>query len=121
MQKFNVLFYEEENGKRPVEEFMLKLDLKMRAKLSGLINVLSEKGNALREPYSKQLEGGIFELRCSVGNNITRVLYFFYHEGKIVLTNGFIKKTQKTPRKEIELAKNRRKKYIERIEKNERI
>ena len=35
MQKFNVLFYEEENGKRPVEEFMLKLDLKMRAKLSG--------------------------------------------------------------------------------------
>ena len=84
-------------------------------------NEEKEYGNQLREPYSKPLGDGIFELQGKVGSDISRVLYFFYHEGKIVLTNGFIKKTQKTTRKEIELAKNRRKKYIERIEKNERI
>lgn len=51
-----------------------------------------------REPYSKHLDDGIFELRCKFGSDITRVLYFFYYEGKIILTNGFVKKTQKTPK-----------------------
>ena len=69
----------------------------------------------MREPYSKHLDDGIFELRCKVGNNITRVLYFFYYEGKIILTNGFVKKTQKTPPEEIRLAKERRADYIERM------
>ena len=50
----------------------------MQAKLSGLLDVLEEKGNELREPYSKHLEDGIFELRGKVGNDISRVLYFFY-------------------------------------------
>ena len=45
------------------------------------------------------------------------VLYFFYYEGTIVLTNGFVKKTQKTPPGEIALAKERRADYIERMEK----
>ena len=69
----------------------------MRAKMFGMIELLQEKGNKLREPYSKHLDDGIFELRCKVGNDITRVLYFFYYEGQIILTNGFVKKTQKTP------------------------
>lgn len=56
----------------------------------------------------------MFEIRGKSGNNITRVLYFFYYDGKIILTNGFIKKTQKTPKKEIQLAKKRRADYIER-------
>ncbi|MCD7790709.1 MAG: type II toxin-antitoxin system RelE/ParE family toxin [Bacteroides thetaiotaomicron] len=65
-------------------------------------------------PYSKSLGDGIFELRCQTGNDISRVLYFFYYGGKIVLTNGFIKKTQKTPSSEIKLAKARRKDFLER-------
>lgn len=81
------------------------------------MDVLEEKGNKLKEPYSKYLEDGIFELRGKVGNDISRVLYFFYYEGKIIVTNGFIKKTQKTPRKQIKIAKERRKDYIERMEK----
>ena len=44
-------------------------------------------------------------------------MYFFYYEGKIILTNGFVKKTQKTPKKEIDLAKERRKDFIERVNK----
>ena len=62
------------------------------------------------------MEDGIFELRCKLGSNITRALYFFYVGKRIVVTNGFVKKTQKTPPGEIKLAKDRRKDWIERQE-----
>ena len=93
----------------------------MRAKLSGILELLEEYGNQVREPYSKHLEDGIFEIRGKIGNNISRILYFFYFEGRIILTNGFLKKTQKTPRQEIELAKKYRKDFLERMRKDERI
>lgn len=102
------------NGDRPAEDFLNSLDVKMRSKLLMILKVLQEKGNMLREPYSKYLEDGIFEVRGKVGNDISRVLYFFYHGGKIILTNGFIKKTQKTPRSEILKAKKYRADYWER-------
>ena len=59
---------------------------------------------------------GIFELRAKVGSDISRVLYFFFVGRKIILTNGFIKKTQKTPRGEIEKANTYRKEYLSRKE-----
>lgn len=118
MTKFKVIFYEKENGDCPIEEFMNSLDIKMRAKMIGLLELLEEKGIQLREPYSKIIEDGIFEIRCKVGNNISRVLYFFYFEGKIVLTNGFTKKTQKTPIEEIKLAKKYRADFKERMGKS---
>ena len=49
------------------------------------------------------------------------MLYFFYYDGKIVLTNGFAKKIQKTSREEIQVAKDRRKDFIERVMKDENI
>ena len=113
MTKFEVVLYEKANGECPVEEFITSLDMKMQAKMIGLLELLEEKGNQLREPYSKSIDDGIFELRCKVGNNITRILYFFYYEGKIILTNGFVKKTQKTPAEEIKLAKERRSDFKE--------
>ena len=118
MTEFEVIFYEKENGDCPVEEFIVSLDVKIRAKMVGLLELLEERGNQLREPYSKPIDDGIFEIRCKVGNNITRVLYFFYYEGKIVLTNGFVKKTQKTPPEEIRLAKERRADFKERMRKS---
>ena len=93
----------------------------MKAKFVGLLEVLEEKGNNLREPYSKHIDDGIFEIRCKVGTDISRVMYFFYFDKRIILTNGFIKKSQKTPSKEIKLAKKRRTDFIERMSKNENI
>ena len=92
---FDVIFYEGENGEKPVEIFLDSLDNKMRAKLLGLLGLLSEKGNSLREPYSKHLQDGIFEIRCKFGNDITRVLYFFYYNQRIILTNGFVKRRRR--------------------------
>lgn len=80
------------------------------------ISILQDNGYELREPYSKYLSEGIFELRARVGSDITRVLYFFYVDSRIVLTNGFIKKTNKTPIKEIEKAKKYRADYLKRKE-----
>ena len=69
---FNVVFYETEKGKKPVEEFLNSLDIKMRAKMVSMMKLLEEKGNLLREPYSKPIDDGIFELRAVQENNITR-------------------------------------------------
>lgn len=114
MGKFTVEFYTKTNGEKPAKEFLLSQDIKMKTKLIGLIDILEEYGNQLREPYSKHLEDGIFEIRGKVGTNITRIMYFFYYEGRIILTNGFVKKTQETPKNQIKLAKQYRKDFLER-------
>ncbi|HAV28217.1 MAG TPA: type II toxin-antitoxin system RelE/ParE family toxin [Lachnospiraceae bacterium] len=116
MKKFEVEFYETETGRQPAKEFLLSLDKKMRAKMLHMISILQDNGNELREPYSKHLSDGIFELRAKVGSDITRVLYFFYVDRQIILTNGFIKKTMKTHPKEIVLAKKYRADYLLRRE-----
>lgn len=116
MTKFEVEFYETETGRQPAKDFLLSLDKKMRAKMLHMISILQDNGNELREPYSKHLSDGIFELRAKVGSDITRVLYFFYVDRQIILTNGFIKKTMKTHPKEIVLAKKYRADYLLRRE-----
>lgn len=58
---FQVEFYEKEDGDIPVEKFLNSLDIKMRNKILMILNVLQERGNQLREPYSKHLEDGILK------------------------------------------------------------
>lgn len=116
MPKFEVEFYEKANGEQPAKEFMLSLDKKLRAKLADTVMILQDNGYELREPYSKHISEGIFELRAKQGSDITRVMYFFYVDRHIILTNGFIQKTQKTPQSEIEKAKRYRADYLKRKE-----
>ncbi len=119
MQDFEIIFYEKADGTEPAKDFLLSLDVKMRAKMFRTIEMLKRNGNELREPESKQLEDGIMELRAKVGSDISRVLYFFIVGKKVILTNGFVKKTQKTPRSQIELAKRYRADYLSRKEKKD--
>ena len=98
-------FYETEDGKKPIEEFMVSLDNKMRTKAIHELMLLREKGNKLREPFSKAMGDGIFELRVQQGGDAARIFYFFFVGSKVVLTNGFVKKTQKTPPTELDRAK----------------
>jgi len=79
------------------------------------IDLLVTNGPDLRKPHSEHIEDGIFELRAKQGSDISRVLFFFYVGQKAILTNGFLKKTKKTPKKEIELAKKYRQDYLSRI------
>ena len=90
-----IIFYSKADGTEPVVDFLSSLDNKMRAKVVRTIELLSSYGFNLREPYSKPLDDGIFELRAQVASDISRVLYFFVIGQKVVLTNGFIKKLKK--------------------------
>ena len=110
-----IKFYEDQTGRVPVREFLGSLDIKMRQKMLRSIQALQEMGVALRMPLSESLDDGIFELRAKVGTNISRVMYFFVIGNKAVLTHGFIKKTQKTPPREIERAKKMRDDYPQRF------
>lgn len=116
MEEFKVVYYEKQDGTYPAEEFIMAQEPKLQAKILRQIFLLRQAGNKLREPDSKLLTDGIFELRTIQGNNIARVLYFFVIGKKIVLTNGFIKKTDKTPPLEIAKAKKYREDYLQRKE-----
>lgn len=102
---YEIILYDTEDGRCPVQELLDSLETKLLAKTLRTIDLLEMNGPLLCEPYSKPLENGIFELRTKQGSDITRVLYFFIVGKKAVLTNGFIKKSQKTPKAEKELAK----------------
>lgn len=116
MQELEAIFYDKPDGTQPAKDFLNSLDIKMQAKMARTIQILQDNGTALREPYSKLLEDGIFELRAKVGSDISRVLYFFFVGKKVILTNGFIKKTQKTPKAEIERARGYRDEFLNRKE-----
>ena len=107
-----VIFYKDSNGKVPVQDFLESLDKKMRSKVLLEMKYLQQFGHTLREPHSKSLNDGIFELRAQMGGNISRVLYFFFVGDKAIITNGFVKKTQKTPAEEIEFSKKCKQEYL---------
>ena len=114
MDMFSVVFYETLSGEKPAKVFLNELSDKQRAKTIRDLKILELYGNRLREPQSKHLEDGIYELRTKQGSNISRILYFFFVGKRIVLTNGFIKKSMKTPKNAIELAVRYKNDYIER-------
>ena len=116
---FEIEFYQLPNGKKPVEEFLDSLDKKMRAKAIYGLSILEEYGNTLREPHSKSMGDGLFELRIKFAGDISWIFYFFVVDNKIILTNGFIKKTLKTPKAELDLARKYKADYERRQNCNE--
>ncbi len=115
--RYKVLFYElPKSGSCPVEEFLddlMRDNPKLHAKTVRNIELLSDYGLSLGMPYVRSLRGGIYELRSEVGSNASRILYFYFVEQRntIIMTNGFLKKTQKTPQNELEKAKLYKKEY----------
>ena len=111
MPVFQVEFYVATNGSIPVEEFLDGLPVDLRVKAARSLLFLQEKGNLLREPYSKPIQDGLFELRVKFASDIARVFYFFFVGQTIIVTNGFVKKTPKTPPGEIKKALVFKKEY----------
>jgi len=118
-KKFIIDFYKNANGRAPALEFLKTLDKKVLAKINRTFDLLEFYGSELREPHSKPLDDGIFEMRIQISSTHIRILYFFYNGGVIILTNGFVKKTNKTPKKELTLAKKYRDDYVRRYKKDE--
>ena len=111
MSDKSIIFYKKENGRQPVSEFLEGLPKKHRIKALRSLQLLEEFGEDLTEPDTKYIEAGIFELRIQFASDISRIFYFFWHEDKIVVTNGFIKKSQKLPARELEKAKRYKEDY----------
>lgn len=111
---FDIEYYTLPDGEKPVEQFVDGLEPKMQAKAFRSMEILEEFGTKLREPHSKPVGDGLFELRIQFSNDITRIFYFFFANNKIVLTNGFVKKTRKTPAAELERARGYQADYMRR-------
>lgn len=118
---YEIEFYETEDGKCPIWDFLEALRLKaptnkdariQHKQASLYIELLQQNGTHMNAEITKHLDDGIWELRP--GNN--RVLYFFYQNNTYVLLHQFRKKSQKTPKREIEKAKTERNDYLRRKE-----
>ena len=88
-----------------IDKFLDGLEEITRSKVSKVLHMLMMVGNDIEMPYSKSLSGGLFELRIS-GKIPIRIIYCFYQNDAILL-NAFIKKTDKIPKRELDLAKKR--------------
>ena len=111
MDNYEILFYEKDDGTKPAQEYIESLSPKMQARLYKVMELLADYGPQVRMPYSEHLQDGIFQIRAQQEGNISRVLYFFAVGKTIILSNGFTKKTPKTPPTEIKLAKKYRADY----------
>jgi len=108
-------FYRTISGSCPVEEFFDKLSDKQVEKVLWVLRIIRDIDFVPKEYFKKLVNtDDIWEVRVKSGSNIFRILGFFYKSNTIILTNGFIKKTQKTPLKEIKLAQDRKRDYLER-------
>lgn len=120
---YTIEFYKDKDGNEPVKEYISSLagknDKDSRVNLNKIrdyIKTLSEYGTRAGEPYVKHIEGEIWELR-PLRN---RILFFGYDGNKIILLSHFIKKTQKTPQREIDKAQRLMKEHKERGSGNEK-
>lgn len=120
---YTVEFYKDKNGKSEIIEYLDKLgqnpnnkaDRVNRNKILSYIGALEKYGTRVGNPIVKHIEGNLWELR-PLSN---RIFFFYWQDNKFVLLHHFIKKSQKTPPKEIEQARNKLKDFIERNDVNE--
>ena len=119
---YDIEIYETKNGKSEIKEYIKKLQennnksdkIKIN-KIIAYIRMLKEQGLSLGTPYIKHIDNEIWELR-PLRN---RILFAYHVENKFVLLSVFMKKTQKTPRKEIQKAKRYIEDYKMRSDSNE--
>ena len=108
-------FYRSESGSCPVEEFLDSLTGKQAQKVAWVLQLIEEM-DIVSTQYFKKLTNtdDLWEVRVQSGNNIFRLLGFIEGNEIIILNHAFQKKTQKTPKKEIQIAEARKRDYLKR-------
>lgn len=101
------MFFQQDSGAEPVREWLLGLGDDDKKTIGADIATV-EFGWPVGMPTCKAMKGGLYEVRSSLKNRIARVL-FCIHDEKMVLLHGFVKKSQKTPQADLDLAKSRMK------------
>jgi len=117
---WEISFYENKDGDSPIGEFLANLSEKARAKCLSYIEQLEQRGKTLQafSQYTKKLsdykEYQIWELRPEFGGTEYRLVYSEIKPNVAIVLHGFVKKKQKTDAKDISIAKDRLKEYLER-------
>lgn len=106
--KWTVLFFDED-----VRRALDALPPDIRARFERIVRLIENQGLELvREPYVKHLEGPVWEMRMKGKDGIARAAYVTATGRRVVVVHVFPKKTQKTPRREIEIALKRAKEVV---------
>lgn len=114
--RFTIEFYTSAEGKKPAQKFLDELferNKRLWAQtIAGLEKIKLREYH--KEPLSKALGGNLWETRVQSGRDILRIIYTFAKGRKIILLYGFIKKTQKTPVRELAIAQQRLRQIVRR-------
>ncbi len=110
--KWNILYYSEDEKLSDIEIFIDSKDERNQAKIFAWPEKLAELGPSLPRPYADILIDGIHELRIKLSGSQVRILYFFCYKDYIILTNQFVKNSDKVPKSEINKSKERREKFL---------
>ena len=116
--KWNIELYKDTSGNIPVFDFIKSLPAKHQAKVYREIDLLESFGINLSFPHTSKLEGDkykkLWELRIKSGSDISRIFYFTYINNTFILLHGFVKKSNKTPIRELDKAISYMNDYLER-------
>lgn len=110
----DIAFYESDLGNRPVDEFLGNLDPAPRAKFVRTLELLRVQQRVPAKFWKKLSGTDLWEVRVEYAGNIYRVLAALAKDNRVVLLHGFQKKSQKTPRQDMEIAQQRQKRYFQR-------
>ncbi len=110
-----IIFYQTASGRSPVEDFILSQADEHIERIGWVLDLLRST-DLVPAQYLKKLSGtnGLWELRVQSAGNAFRLLCFFDGTRLVVVVNGFAKKTEKVPTREIAVADERRKDYLAR-------
>lgn len=100
--KWNISYYNEK-----VEDDILQWPAKILAKFLRIIDLMETDGPDLGMPFTKPMRDGLFEIRAKAQEGIGRAFFCTVQHSEITVLHGFIKKTEKTPKKEIKIARKR--------------
>ena len=115
MAEWLIKFYTDREAKSLVAEWFEAQDAKTQAKLLWVFDLLAESGIDVGMPHVKPLEDKLYEIRVRVDRNAYRIIYFLHTGQQFILLHGFQKKTQKTPTKELKLAKKYLAAFLEQV------
>ena len=107
--QWQVVFYETRSGRQPVREFLDALPIPDRAAVLRNLSLLQEFGLNAGAPLVRAVRGRhkLWELRIKATRGAIRVFYFAHTGRRFVVLHGFVKKSQKTPAKELDIAERR--------------
>ena len=115
-----VSFYTTADGKCPVAEFIDSQPAKVAQKIAWVLKAVQEIKKVPKSYFKKLSDMDFYEVRIELSGNIYRLLGFFHNGNIVILTNGFQKKTQKTPKSEIEVCEARMKDFLKRSKENDK-